>query len=100
MHMEPAKTIIDVLGGVPAVAEITGAHVTRVRRWRLPLSSGGTDGAIPREHVFPLYREFVQRGLAAQVEDIVFTPEQRQALRELSQTEPPASLRKSQENTQ
>lgn len=100
MHMEPAKTIIDALGGVPTVAEITGAHVTRVRRWRLPLSSGGTDGAIPREHVFLLYREFVRRGLAAQIEDIVFTPDQRQALKELSQTETPASSRKLQEITQ
>lgn len=97
MHMDPAKTIIDVLGGVPTVAEITGAHVSRVRRWRLPLSSGGTDGAIPREHVFPLFREIVRCGFAAQIEDIVFTPEQRQALKELSQTAAPASSHKSRE---
>lgn len=95
--MEPAKSIIDVLGGVLSVAEITGAHVTRVRRWRLPMSNGGTDGAIPREHVYLLFRETLRRGLSIRVEDIVFSPEQRHALWKLSQTEKPASSHNSTE---
>lgn len=48
MHMEPAKTIIDRMGGVEAVAAITGRHVSRVYRWMYPRERGGTDGLIPQ----------------------------------------------------
>lgn len=47
--MEPAKTIIELCGGLQAVAEVTGRSVIRVRRWCYPAARGGSDGLIPAE---------------------------------------------------
>ncbi|MEH2508662.1 hypothetical protein V1291_000016 [Nitrobacteraceae bacterium AZCC 1564] len=47
MHMDPAKSILDLIGYDKA-AEITGKHISRVYRWTYP--SGvreGTGGIIP-----------------------------------------------------
>lgn len=45
--MNPAQKIIDKCGGVTAVAEMVGVHVSRVHRWTYPRERGGTDGLIP-----------------------------------------------------
>jgi hypothetical protein len=47
-HLNPAKTIIERLGGVGEVSRITGKHRTRVFRWMYPRSRGGTGGLIPQ----------------------------------------------------
>lgn len=48
MDMEPAKTIIDYLGGAKAVAAIVGKHPSRIYRWAYPSSKReGCDGIIP-----------------------------------------------------
>lgn len=49
--MEPARSIIDRLGGPNKVAEITGVHRTRVSNWARQKSAGGTGGTIPFKHV-------------------------------------------------
>jgi len=49
--MEPATSIIEKLGGVSKVIEITGKHPTRVYAWMKPKNKGGTDGIIPFSHV-------------------------------------------------
>lgn len=49
-HLEPATTVIKKLGGVEATAAIVGVDCSRVRRWRLPRESGGTNGLIPARH--------------------------------------------------
>lgn len=46
MHMEPAKTILDLIG-VENAAKVTGKHISRVYRWTYPSSRGGTGGIIP-----------------------------------------------------
>lgn len=46
-YLEPAKTVIDKLGGYERVATIVGRHPTRVYRWMRPISAGGTGGLIP-----------------------------------------------------
>lgn len=48
IHLEPAKSVIAKIG-IEKVAEITGKHVSRIYRWRLPKTRGGTDGRIPHE---------------------------------------------------
>lgn len=48
--MEPAKTIIEVLGGPKKVSEIIGIHRTRVSNWMRPREKGGTGGAVPHWH--------------------------------------------------
>lgn len=49
--MEPARTIINRLGGPNKVAEITGVHRTRVSNWARNKDAGGTGGVIPFKHV-------------------------------------------------
>lgn len=45
--MNPAKMVIDKLGGHRAVADILEKNVSSVYRWTYPKSNGGTDGLIP-----------------------------------------------------
>jgi hypothetical protein len=54
MHMDPAKTILDLIGYEKA-AEVTGKHISRVYRWTYP--SGvreGTGGIIPHADAIKL----------------------------------------------
>lgn len=48
--MEPARTIIERLGGPAKVAEITGTALTAPYRWQNPEEKGGTGGFIPRKY--------------------------------------------------
>jgi hypothetical protein len=48
-HCEPANTIIALLGGIRPTAIAAETTETTVRRWRLPIESGGTGGFIPRK---------------------------------------------------
>lgn len=46
--MEPARTIIDYIGGAKAVAEIVGKHPSRVYRWAYPNEKReGCGGIVP-----------------------------------------------------
>jgi hypothetical protein len=47
-HLEPAASIIRLLGGLSAVADALSTTTTTVQRWRRPREKGGTDGYIPR----------------------------------------------------
>lgn len=48
--MEPAKSIIEKLGGEAAVCKITGTAYTAPYRWQQPKERGGTGGLIPQRH--------------------------------------------------
>lgn len=48
--MEPARTIIERLGGPAKVAEITGTALTAPYRWQVAVEKGGTGGFIPRKY--------------------------------------------------
>ena len=48
--LEPAHSIVTRLGGVPAVSEFCGVHVTRVYSWMRSKDSGGTGGIVPQRH--------------------------------------------------
>lgn len=48
MDMEPAKTIIEYLGGAKSAAEIVRKHPSRIYRWAYPSTKReGCDGIIP-----------------------------------------------------
>lgn len=48
MDMEPAKTIIEYLGGAKAVAAIVGKHQSRIYRWAYPFEKReGCGGLVP-----------------------------------------------------
>jgi len=49
-HLNPAASIIEMLGGLSAVAKAANTSTTSVQRWRRPKSVGGCDGYIPRRH--------------------------------------------------
>lgn len=50
MHkLEPAKSVIEKLGGPEAVSRLTGRHISRVYRWMYPKDRGGTGGVIPHD---------------------------------------------------
>lgn len=47
--MEPAKSIIEMLGGANAVAAFVNRKAPTVYRWAYPKSRGGLDGNVPAE---------------------------------------------------
>lgn len=48
--MTQADHVIQKCGGAPIVSEIAGVDVSRVYRWRMEKSKGGTGGLIPSRH--------------------------------------------------
>lgn len=52
--MKPASSIIELMGGTRAVAEITGVHISQVNKWTWPKDRGGSDGVIPMKHAMTL----------------------------------------------
>lgn len=48
--MDPARRIIDLLGGEAKVAEVTGTSFTAPYRWQHAKDKGGTGGLIPQAH--------------------------------------------------
>jgi hypothetical protein len=69
--MEPARTIIDMLGGPTKVAAITGKHRTRVSNWMRPKSVGGTGGTIPQTHHRKLIDAAQEMGLSLSGDDFL-----------------------------
>ncbi len=45
--MNPAERVIEICGGVTAVAHMVGRSEMPVRRWTYPKERGGTGGLIP-----------------------------------------------------
>jgi hypothetical protein len=63
MHMDPAKSILDLIGYEKA-AEVTGKHISRIYRWTYP--SGvreGTGGVIPHADAIKLLEYARAQGL-------------------------------------
>ena len=63
-QFEPAHSIIELIGGVPATAQAAGITETSVRRWRMRTESGGTGGYIPRKWHAKLIEHAGRRGIA------------------------------------
>lgn len=61
--MEPARTIVELLGGGAKVAEIAGVRVTAPYRWQASKAKGGTGGVIPHWHVGKLLEYAVVNGI-------------------------------------
>lgn len=73
--MEPAKGIIDKLGGADKVAEIAGCHVSNVYRWTYPKARGGTDGLVPNRYVGGLLSYARTHAIALSAGDFFVVPE-------------------------
>jgi hypothetical protein len=72
--MQPAKTIIDKLGGATAVAKIVGVHRTRVSNWCRPKEKGGTGGHIPHWHMEKLLKAAKDQGVPLAPVDFLPAP--------------------------
>ena len=62
-RLEPASTIIDMCGGVVAVAAMCGRSRTAVMRWRMPRDVKGTGGLVPTDAAQTLLSEATRRGI-------------------------------------
>lgn len=69
--MEPARTIIDRLGGATKVASIAGVHRTRVSNWARKKEDGGTGGVIPFKHVPALLEAAKKEGIKLSTDDFL-----------------------------
>lgn len=49
VQFEPARSIIDLLGGTTSAAKALGTNTTMIQRWRWAQDEGGTGGFIPRK---------------------------------------------------
>lgn len=79
-YLEPAHSVIRKFSGpdgrlgagIDAVAAITGAHRSRVYRWMLPATSGGTGGIIPNPHPQSLVDYARKAGMPLGPEDFFY----------------------------
>jgi hypothetical protein len=69
--MQPATNVIEKVGGVAVMAEITGVHRTRVYGWMRPKDSGGTDGLIPQKHHPAILAFAREKAIAISAEDFL-----------------------------
>ena len=83
MHLEPAASVIEELGGVVEVSEYLGLNPTTVRRFRYPKDKFGTGGFFPTEYIFPLLVRSLRFGKPLPLERLVLTPRQREDLEAL-----------------
>lgn len=61
--LEPAKTIIEICGGVEKVAKMVGRSTISVRRWGYEKAKGGSDGFVPTDSQNRLLLEARKEGL-------------------------------------
>lgn len=76
--MEPARTIIDKLGGPTRIARAIGIHRARVGYWAVPSSKGGTNGVIPHKHVAKLLELAREQGVPLSTLDFAPVVEQQE----------------------
>lgn len=69
--MEPASTIIKLLGGPSKVAAIAGVHRTRVWNWCQPKEKGGTGGIVPLRHASVLLGFATSNGIPIEAGDFI-----------------------------
>lgn len=72
--LEPATSIIRKFGGPSKVAEITGAHRTRVSNWMRAKESGGTGGSIPLKHASRLVAYAAKSGISVSADEFLVEP--------------------------
>lgn len=67
--MDPAKTVIEKIGGAEAAARITGKYVSSVYRWMYPTARGGTGGVIPHAAAVKLLKHARENSIPLRADD-------------------------------
>lgn len=73
-QLEPARSVIEKIGGVDAVATVTGKHVSRIYRWTYPRNRGGTGGVVPHDDATKLLIHAEKKGIALRASDFFVVP--------------------------
>lgn len=91
MDMEPAKTIIEYLGGAKCAAEIVRKHPSRIYRWAYPSTKReGCDGIVPLKDQRAILEFCQSAGIDVRREDF-FCSERLRSILQSSKPESPAS---------
>lgn len=61
--LDPARTVIEICGGIAATAKLAGRDKIRVRRWTYSKERGGTGGLIPSDMQVVLMRSASEEGI-------------------------------------
>lgn len=69
--MEPARSVIELLGGEKVVSKVTGTAYTAPYRWQQPREKGGTGGTIPQRHHIALLAYARTHGLPLSAESLL-----------------------------
>jgi len=69
--MEPAKSIIEKLGGEKVVSEVTKTSYTAPYRWQHPVEKKGTGGVIPSKHIPALVAYARAKGVDLTLDDFL-----------------------------
>lgn len=72
--MEPASSVISLLGGSSRVADICGLHRVTVAKWKVPSQGGskGTGGRIPQKYFQTLLTAAHELGIPLTSDDLIF----------------------------
>ena len=73
-NLDPAKSIIDAIGGAAVAARVTGKHISRVYRWTCSASRGGTGGVVPHEDALKLLAYARENDLPLVADDFMKAP--------------------------
>jgi hypothetical protein len=72
--MNPAKAVIDRLGGIEVVSGITGRHASRIYRWMYPKEHGGTGGSIPQREAGKILAHARAHNLSITADELLAEP--------------------------
>ncbi len=72
--LDPARTVIEICGGVMATAKMAGRNRSTVYRWGLDDEMGGTGGEVPRSAKKALLDSASDVGIDLRPEHFAFAP--------------------------
>ena len=61
--LEPATTLIELIGGPKVAADVCKLKRLQVWRWTVPKNKGGTGGTVPQRHHAAIIRHVREQGI-------------------------------------
>lgn len=74
MSLNPAKSVIEKIGGAETASRVTGKHISRVYRWTYPASRGGTGGVVPHDDAIKLLDYARENSITLTADDFMQAP--------------------------
>lgn len=76
-RLEPAKSVVDALGGPTKVASVLGLCRSAVHQWMQPKDASEDDGFIPAKHQRALLEYAEREGIPLTAEMLILGPKSR-----------------------